>query len=51
MTDATIFFSSSGQYKWLIFLAASMSAGSYTLLILRWHGNTNWLESLYIFPG
>ena len=23
----------------------------YLLIILRWHGNTNWAESLYIFPG
>jgi hypothetical protein len=23
----------------------------YTLLVIRWHGNTNWAESLYIFPG
>ncbi|KAI5924218.1 MFS general substrate transporter [Camillea tinctor] len=40
-----------GRYK-MVIIAASISATlSYTLLILRWHGHTNWLESLYIFPG
>lgn len=43
--------SSTGKYKWLMFLAALLSASSYTLLILRWHGSTGWLETLYIFPG
>ena len=42
---------STGRYKWLIYLASLMSASSYTLLLLRWHGRTNWVESLYIFPG
>lgn len=28
-----------------------MSASAYSLLLLRWHGQTNWIESLYIFPG
>lgn len=42
---------STGKYKWLIYLASLMSASAYTLLLLRWHGRTNWLESLYIFPG
>lgn len=34
-----------------MFLASLLSASCYTLLILRWHGNTNWLETLYIVPG
>ncbi|KAK2597096.1 hypothetical protein N8I77_012964 [Diaporthe amygdali] len=45
------FIRNTGKYKWLIYLATLMSASAYTLLILRWHGRTNWLESLYIFPG
>ncbi|POS71965.1 major facilitator superfamily transporter [Diaporthe helianthi] len=45
------FIRNTGRYKWLVYLATLMSASAYTLLILRWHGQTNWLESLYIFPG
>ncbi|KAJ4291444.1 hypothetical protein N0V88_006038 [Collariella sp. IMI 366227] len=41
----------SGRYKTLIILAVALSSFSYLLLMLRWHGNTNWWESLYIFPG
>jgi hypothetical protein len=40
----------SGRYKRLIILAAALSSFSYVLLMLRWHGNTNVWESLYIFP-
>lgn len=40
-----------GKYKWLIFLATLMSTTSYILLLLRWHGRTNWVETMYIFPG
>ncbi|CAO2650235.1 Nn.00g015270.m01.CDS01 [Neocucurbitaria sp. VM-36] len=40
-----------GRYKALILVATIVAATGYLLLILRWHGNTNWLESLYIFPG
>ncbi|KAF5016751.1 hypothetical protein F66182_11458 [Fusarium sp. NRRL 66182] len=40
-----------GRYKALILLAAVSSITSYTLMLLRWHGQTNWLESLYVFPG
>lgn len=40
-----------GRYKALILVATLASSIGYLLLILRWHGNTNWLESLYIFPG
>lgn len=40
-----------GRYKALILVATIVSSTGYLLLILRWHGNTNWFESLYIFPG
>ncbi|KAF2845035.1 MFS general substrate transporter [Plenodomus tracheiphilus IPT5] len=40
-----------GRYKALILTATIVSSSAYLLLILRWHGDTNWLESLYIFPG
>jgi MFS family permease len=40
-----------GRYKALIILATICSSASYFLLILRWDGHTNWLESLYIVPG
>lgn len=40
----------SGRYKALIITAVSLSSFSYLLLMLRWHGNTNFWESLYIFP-
>ncbi|KAF2683010.1 MFS general substrate transporter [Lentithecium fluviatile CBS 122367] len=40
-----------GRYKTLSLLALFTASIGYLLLILRWHGNTNWLESLYIFPG
>ncbi|KAG7284035.1 hypothetical protein NEMBOFW57_010394 [Staphylotrichum longicolle] len=41
----------SGRYKALIITAVSLSSFSYLLLMLRWHGNTNFWESLYIFPS
>ncbi|SCO87833.1 related to multidrug resistance protein [Fusarium oxysporum] len=40
-----------GRYKALIIFSAVSSITSYTLMLLRWHGQTNWLESLYVFPG
>ncbi|KAF4342777.1 multidrug resistance [Fusarium beomiforme] len=40
-----------GRYKSLIIFSAVSSITSYTLMLLRWHGETNWLESLYVFPG
>ncbi|KAJ4343929.1 hypothetical protein N0V95_006531 [Ascochyta clinopodiicola] len=40
-----------GRYKALTLGATGVASLAYLLLILRWHGNTNWLESLYIFPG
>jgi MFS family permease len=39
-----------GRYKSLILGATLTASVGYLLLILRWHGNTTWLESLYIFP-
>ncbi|KAG5756769.1 hypothetical protein H9Q70_000655 [Fusarium xylarioides] len=36
-----------GRYKALIIFSAVSSITSYTLMLLRWHGQTNWLESLY----
>ncbi|AEO60122.1 hypothetical protein MYCTH_2129215 [Thermothelomyces thermophilus ATCC 42464] len=41
----------SGRYKTLIILAVTLSSLSYFLLMLRWHGSTNFWESLYIFPS
>lgn len=32
-------------------MAVCCSSLGYLLLMLRWHGNTNWWESLYIAPG
>ncbi|KAL2179355.1 major facilitator superfamily domain-containing protein [Thermothelomyces heterothallicus CBS 202.75] len=40
-----------GRYKTLIILAVTLSSLSYFLLMLRWHGSTNFWESLYIFPS
>jgi MFS family permease len=40
-----------GRYKSLTILATVSSSLAYGLLILRWHGNTSWLESLEIVPG
>ena len=40
-----------GRYKALTLGATGVASLAYLLLILRWHGNTKWLESLYIFPG
>ncbi|KAM0228043.1 hypothetical protein ACHAPO_011071 [Fusarium lateritium] len=40
-----------GRYKLVLLVATVTSAVSYILLLLRWHGQTNVWESLYIFPG
>ncbi|PBP26330.1 MFS general substrate transporter [Diplocarpon rosae] len=40
-----------GRYKALAILATLCSSFSYLLLIVRWTGETNWLESLEIVPG
>ena len=41
----------SGRYRLLTILATLISSSSYILLLLRWHGNTDIWESLYIIPG
>ncbi|TKW59592.1 Vacuolar membrane amino acid uptake transporter fnx2 [Colletotrichum tanaceti] len=40
-----------GRYKSLLIGATIASSFSYVLLLLRWHGDTNVWESLYIVPG
>ncbi|KAL0767203.1 hypothetical protein CaCOL14_010053 [Colletotrichum acutatum] len=40
-----------GRYKSLLIIATVASMFSYSLLLLRWHGDTNAWESLYIVPG
>ncbi|GKT61419.1 major facilitator superfamily transporter [Colletotrichum tofieldiae] len=40
-----------GRYKSLLIIATIASSFSYVLLLLRWHGDTNVWESLYIVPG
>jgi MFS family permease len=39
-----------GRYKLMVLIATTSASIGYFLLIVRWHGSTNWLESLYIFP-
>lgn len=51
VTDSLLFASRYGRYKYLILLATTCSSVAYLLLFLRWHGNTNIWESLYIVPG
>jgi hypothetical protein len=41
----------SGRYKGLLLFGTISSTVAYLLLYFRWHGHTNWIESLYIFPG
>ncbi|KAF4458698.1 multidrug resistance [Fusarium albosuccineum] len=48
---AGLIISRTGRYKALIIFAAISSITSYTLMLLRWHGQTNWAESIYVFPG
>ncbi|OCK86845.1 MFS general substrate transporter [Cenococcum geophilum 1.58] len=45
------FIKKTGRYKWLIYLSMLSGVFSYSLLLARWHGKTNWLESLYILLG
>ncbi|OTA93847.1 hypothetical protein M434DRAFT_21204 [Hypoxylon sp. CO27-5] len=40
-----------GYFKVPLVFAGTISFVCYGLLILRWKGETNWVESLYIFPG
>jgi MFS family permease len=39
-----------GRYKLMVLIATTAASIGFFLLIVRWHGSTNWLESLYIFP-
>jgi MFS family permease len=39
-----------GRYKVMVLIATISASIGYFLLIVRWHGSTNWFESLYIFP-
>jgi MFS family permease len=39
-----------GRYKFLAIIATISASVGYFLLVVRWHGNTKWFESLYIFP-
>ncbi|KAJ2986517.1 hypothetical protein NUW58_g4989 [Xylaria curta] len=40
-----------GKYKWLIYGSTILGTLSYSLMLVRWRGETNWLESFYILPG
>ncbi|OCK73579.1 putative tetracycline-efflux transporter [Lepidopterella palustris CBS 459.81] len=46
-----IFIKRTGYYKFISILGAISSTSAYLLLMLRWHGNTSFLESLYIIGG
>lgn len=40
-----------GKYKILTIVAPLLSSITYILMILRWTGQTSWLESMEIIPG
>ncbi|CAJ2501266.1 Uu.00g041190.m01.CDS01 [Anthostomella pinea] len=40
-----------GRYKAPLAFAGVIAFTSYLFMVLRWNGNTNWAESLYITPG
>lgn len=40
-----------GRYKLVSIIGAISSSTAYFLMIVRWHGHTSLLESLYIIPG
>jgi len=40
-----------GRYKLIAVIGALSSSTAYLLMMLRWHGHTSFLESLYIIPG
>ncbi len=40
-----------GRYKMLTILVTTCASISYVLLIIRWTGDTSWLESLEIMPS
>jgi MFS family permease len=46
-----VYIKRTGHYKLIAILGALASVLSYLLLILRWHGQTSFLESLYIIGG
>ncbi|KEZ40197.1 Major facilitator superfamily transporter [Scedosporium apiospermum] len=48
---AGIIIKKTGHYKKTLMMGTFASAFSYFLLFVRWHGDTNTLESLYIIPS
>ena len=40
-----------GRYKLLTLGGLAFAVAGYGVIALRWHGKTNWLETLYIIPG
>jgi len=42
--------SRTGRYKGLVIIGSLTSSVSYLVLMFRWHGHTNWWESLEIIP-
>ncbi|KAG6811800.1 hypothetical protein H0H92_005816 [Tricholoma furcatifolium] len=48
---AGIFIKRTGYYKILLILAGLVASVAYSLLYLRWNGNTGFWESMYIIPG
>jgi hypothetical protein len=40
-----------GRYKVISIIGALSASTAYTLMLIRWHGHTSFLESLYIIPG
>jgi hypothetical protein len=40
-----------GRYKLISAIGALSSSTAYLLMMLRWHGHTSFLESLYVAPG
>jgi hypothetical protein len=40
-----------GRYKLISAIGALSSSTAYLLMMLRWHGHTSFLESLYVIPG
>ncbi|ODQ54685.1 MFS general substrate transporter [Saitoella complicata NRRL Y-17804] len=46
-----VFIHRTGRYKLPAVSAGVVAAVTYILLILTWHGETNWIQSLFIIPG
>jgi hypothetical protein len=40
-----------GRYKAVILGSSILASVGYILLVIRWCGDTNWWESMYIAPG